>query len=145
LRRHRVAESFLVDTLGLEWEVAHEEACLLEHAMSPRVVAALERFLDNPASCPHGHPIPLADGSVPPDLPGHPLCEVPVGGKASVLRVSENDEHVLGYLGSLGLKPGETVSVAEAAPFGGPLTIEVKGVKTAIAHEIAALVTVALV
>jgi DtxR family Mn-dependent transcriptional regulator len=143
LRRHRVAESFLVDTLGLEWDVAHEEACLLEHALSPRVVAALEKFLDNPELCPHGQPIPRADGSVSVGAPGHPLCSVPVGGTASVLRVSDNDDHVLGYLGSVGLRPGATVSVVEAAPFGGPLTVEVKGIKTAIAHEIAALVTVA--
>jgi DtxR family Mn-dependent transcriptional regulator len=145
LRRHRVAESFLVGTLGLEWDVAHEEACLLEHALSPRVLIALEQFLDNPAACPHGHPIPLADGSVPADEPGHPLCDVPVGATASVLRVSEHDEQVLGYLGSLGLKPGEKVNVVEVAPFEGPLTVEVKGTRTAIAHEIAALVTVALI
>jgi DtxR family Mn-dependent transcriptional regulator len=145
LRRHRVAESFLVNTLGLDWDIAHQEACVLEHALSPRVVAALETFLNNPTSCPHGHPIPKADGSVSASEPGHPLCSVPVGATASVLRVSDNDDHVLGYLGSLGLRPGEKVSVAEAAPFDGPLTIEVKGVKTAIAHEIAALVTVALV
>jgi DtxR family Mn-dependent transcriptional regulator len=145
LRRHRVAESFLVDTLGLDWDVAHEEACLLEHALSPRVVEALEQFLDNPTVCPHGQPIPKADGSVSASEPGAPLCSVPVGSTAAVLRVSDNDDHVLGYLGSLGLRPGQEVSVADAAPFGGPLTIEVKGVKTAIAHEIAALVTVALV
>ena len=145
LRRHRVAESFLVDTLGLEWDVAHEEACLLEHAFSPRVVAALEVFLNNPAACPHGHPIPRADGSVSASEPGHPLCDVPVGTTASVLRVSDNDDHVLGYLGTLGLRPGAEVNVVEAAPFGGPLTVEVKGTRTAIAHEIAALVTVALV
>ena len=64
LRRHRVAEAFLVDTLGLEWDAAHEEACLLEHALSPRVVDALEKFLKNPAVCPHGHVIPSADGSL---------------------------------------------------------------------------------
>jgi DtxR family Mn-dependent transcriptional regulator len=145
LRRHRVAEKFLVDTLGMEWGVAHEEACLLEHALSPRVMVALERFLDHPELCPHGHAIPLADGSVPAAPLGHPLCDVPVGKSASVLRVSEDDEHVLGYLGSLGLKPGETVNVVEAAPFEGPLTVEVKGIKTAIAHEVAALVTVAMV
>ena len=49
VRRHRVAETFLVDTLGLDWDAAHEEACTLEHALSPRVLAALEEFLDNPA------------------------------------------------------------------------------------------------
>ena len=142
LRRHRVAESFLVDTLGLEWDVAHEEACLLEHALSPRVLVALEEFLDNPASCPHGHPIPSADGSIRAGEPGHPLCNVSAGSSVSVLRVSEEDEDILGYLGSLGLRPGVRVEVVETAPFGGPLTVEVKGTRTAIAHEIAALVTV---
>lgn len=145
VRRHRVSEAFLVDTLGMEWDVAHEEACLLEHALSPRVLAALEKFLDNPASCPHGHPIPAADGSIAVGELGHPLCDVTVGTTTSVLRVSEDDEHILGYLGSLGLRPGERVSVVEVAPFGGPLTVEVKGTRTAIAHEVAALVTVALV
>jgi len=145
VRRHRVAESFLVNTLGLGWDVAHEEACLLEHAMSPRVVAALEQFLDNPAACPHGHPIPSADGSVPAGEPGQPLCDVPVGSTASVLSVSsEHNEHMLGYLGRLGLRPGEKVSVVDSAPFEGPLTVEVGGVRTAIAREVAALVTVAL-
>ncbi len=145
LRRHRVAESFLVGTLGLEWDVAHEEACLLEHALSPRVVVALERFLDNPTSCPHGHPIPAADGSVSAEEPGHPLCDIPVGADAYVLRVSDNGDHVLGYLGSLGLRPGENVSVVEAAPFQGPVTVDVRGVRTALSREIASLVTVALV
>jgi DtxR family Mn-dependent transcriptional regulator len=145
LRRHRVAEAFLVDTLGLEWDVAHEEACLLEHALSPRVVAALEQFLNNPELCPHGQPIPRADGSVPVGQEGEPLCGLPVGATAEVLRVADNDDHVLGYLGSVGLRPGAEVSVVEAAPFGGPLTVEIQGMKTAIAHEIAALVTVALI
>ena len=49
----------------------------------------------------------------------------------------EDDEHVLGYLGELGLRPGERVNVVDAAPFEGPLTVEVKGKTTAIAREIA--------
>ena len=144
VRRHRVSEAFLVDTLGMEWDVAHQEACLLEHALSPRVVDALERFLDNPASCPHGHPIPRADGSLAADEPGQLLCDVAAGVSVSVLRVSEDDEGVLGYLGSLGLRPGERVKVIESAPFGGPLTVKIAGAKTAISREVASLVTVAI-
>ena len=144
LRRHRVAESFLVDTLGLDWDIAHEEACLLEHALSPRVVTALEEFLGNPASCPHGQPIPAADGSVAVGESGQRLCDVAIGAVSAVLRVSADSEHMLGYLGALGLRPGALVSVVEVAPFGGPLTIEVQGTRTAIAREVAALVTVTL-
>lgn len=141
VRRHRVAETFLVQTLGMDWDAAHEDACLLEHALSPRVLEALERFLDNPAVCPHGHPIPHADGSVA-AVTGEPLSEVAAGRSAFVLRVAEENDELLGYVGSLGLRPGTLVTVAEVAPFGGPLTLDVAGVRTAIARDIAQLVTV---
>ncbi len=141
VRRHRVAETFLVDTLGLDWEAAHEEACMLEHALSPRVLSALEDFLDNPSVCPHGHPIPAADGSVA-EQSGRPLCDVSAGSSALVLSVAEEDPRILGYLGELGLRPGAQATVIESAPFQGPLTVEIEGVRTAIAREIARLVTV---
>lgn len=141
VRRHRVAETFLVDTLGLDWDVAHEDACLLEHALSPRVLEALERFLNNPEVCPHGHPIPHADGSVA-AVTGEPLCDVAVNQAVRVLRVAERNDEILGYIGSLGLRPGVLVTVTESAPFSGPLTLDVGGVKTALARDVARLVTV---
>jgi DtxR family Mn-dependent transcriptional regulator len=141
VRRHRIAETFLVNTLGLDWNAAHEEACALEHALSPRVLAALETFLDNPSVCPHGHPIPSADGSVA-CVEGLALCDVQSGTTATVLSVAEDDERILGYLGELGLKPGAQARVVDVAPFQGPLTVEINGIRTAIAREIAKLVTV---
>ena len=141
MRRHRVAETFLVQTLGLGWDAAHEDACLLEHALSPRVLEALERYLDNPEVCPHGHPIPAADGSVA-AVTGEPLCDVSTERAVRVLRVAEDDDELLGYVGSLGLRPGALVTVAESAPFGGPITLEIAGVRTAIARDVARLVTV---
>ncbi len=144
VRRHRVAETFLVNTLGLDWNEAHEEASVLEHALSPKVLEALETFLDNPANCPHGHPIPSRDGSILQPVAGQPLCDVPVGVSAEVLRVAENDDRILRYLGSLGLRPGAAVEIVERAPFDGPVTVQVGTLRTAIAREVAALVTVAL-
>jgi DtxR family Mn-dependent transcriptional regulator len=141
LRKHRVAERFLVDLLGLDWDAAHEEACLLEHAMSPRVVDALERVLGDPTVCPHGHPIPSAAGAVA-ALDGTPLGDVEPGGEVVVLRVSENDE-MLAYLGEIGLRPQARVTVMSVEPFGGPITIEVGGRQRAISPEVARLVTVA--
>ncbi len=143
VRRHRIAETFLVSALGLDWDAAHEDACLLEHALSPRVMEALERFLDNPQVCPHGHPIPSADGSVA-EVTGEPLADVAVSRSVRVLRVAEDDDELLGYVGSLGLRPGTVVTVAESAPFGGPLTIEIDGVRTAVSRDVAGLVTVEL-
>jgi DtxR family Mn-dependent transcriptional regulator len=97
VRKHRIAETFLVSVLGLDWEAAHEDACLLEHAMSARVLEALERFLHNPEVCPHGHPIPTAQGIVA-EKAGGSLADASLATPMSVLRVAE-DEDVLGYLG----------------------------------------------
>jgi DtxR family Mn-dependent transcriptional regulator len=142
VRRHRIAERFLVDTLGMDWEAAHEDACLLEHALSPRVLEALERYLGEPTECPHGHPIPTADGSVA--LPSGTSLDVVVPGSAvRVLRVAE-DEELLGYLGTVGLRPGATVEVLAAEPFGGPLTILVGEERRPLARDVARFVTVEL-
>lgn len=58
VRRHRLAERLLVDVLGLPWHQVHEEAGRLEHAISPVLEARLVAVLDDPATCPHGNPIP---------------------------------------------------------------------------------------
>src|SRR4051812_43974979 len=65
-RRHRLAERLLVDVLGLSWADAHDEACELEHAISPKVERALTEFLGNPQTCPHGNPIPGSGAIVDP-------------------------------------------------------------------------------
>jgi DtxR family transcriptional regulator, Mn-dependent transcriptional regulator len=140
VRRHRIAERFLVDTLGLDWEAAHEEACLLEHALSPRVLEALERHLGDPTVCPHGHPIPLADGSVA-VISGMSLDVVEPGMTVTVLRVAE-DEELLGYLGDIGMRPGVRVEVVAAEPFAGPLTVRMGGESRALAREVARFVVV---
>ena len=136
VRRHRLAERFLVDTLGLPWESVHEEACLLEHAMSPRVLEALQHFLDDPSVCPHGHPIPTAEGILP--MPaGTPLAELEAGAEGFVVRVSEDDDEIVSYIGSVGLVPGVRVHVLEVAPFGGPMLVVVPGAEHAVSREVA--------
>lgn len=142
IRRHRVAERFLVDVLGLSWDEAHEDACRLEHALSQRVMVALEEFLDNPAVCPHGHPIPSADGDIV-AVEGVALCDLGDDSSSRILQVAEDDEEMLTYLGSLGMYPGTEVRVCEVAPFSGPLLIEVDGSKYALGRDIAERILVA--
>ncbi len=126
IRRHRISERFLVDVLGLPWGEAHEEACRLEHALSPKVIERLEKYLDSPDACPHGHPIPSACGSI--DLvEARLLSAYGVGSKLRVLRVEEDDEELLSHLGYLGMYPGAEVIITDVAPFDGPITIAVDG------------------
>jgi DtxR family Mn-dependent transcriptional regulator len=63
-RHHRLLERFLTDVLGFTKEGAHDEAERLEHVISEEFEARLDAFLGFPATCPHGTPIPNADGSL---------------------------------------------------------------------------------
>jgi DtxR family transcriptional regulator, Mn-dependent transcriptional regulator len=141
LRRHRLAERFLADILGLPWDVVHDEACRLEHALSPQVQAALERYMDNPEVCPHGHPIPNADLNIA-ELAGEPLADRHPGEHVTILRVAEDDEKLLGYLASLGLFPGADVQIVEVSPFDGPFLLTVNGNTFALGRDVAGKVFV---
>src|SRR6478735_7762761 len=76
VRRHRLAERFLTDILGLSWALAHHEAGKWEHVMSTEVEDALDRVLGNPTTCPHGNPIPGSKYTEPSTIT---LSEVAVG------------------------------------------------------------------
>jgi DtxR family Mn-dependent transcriptional regulator len=141
IRRHRLAERFLVDALGLAWDEVHDEACQLEHALSPRVQEALETFLENPAVCPHGHPIPTADGTVAPQE-GAPLCESGSGAEVRIVRVEDEDGELLSYLASLGMFPGTAVRVCDVAPFKGPLLVQVGEARYALGRDVAEKIVV---
>jgi DtxR family Mn-dependent transcriptional regulator len=65
VRRHRLAERFLTDMLGLSWAEAHTEAGRWEHVISPTVEVAMTKALGEPTTCPHGNPIPGTDYHAP--------------------------------------------------------------------------------
>lgn len=111
VRRHRIAERFLTDVLGLSWAAAHHEAGKWEHVISPEVEAAIDRLLGNPTTCPHGNPIPGSDYT--PDAM-RPLTEVGVGDTFTVRRIPEELEFAPGMLDFLEesrLIPGVSGSV----------------------------------
>jgi DtxR family Mn-dependent transcriptional regulator len=90
VRRHRLAERLLVDVIGLEWEKVHAEAARWEHAISADVEEKLVLLLGDPATCPHGNPIPGSLHSVP-ERPTVALADAPVG-PVTIARVSERLE-----------------------------------------------------
>jgi DtxR family transcriptional regulator, Mn-dependent transcriptional regulator len=123
-RRHRLAERLLVDVLGLSWADAHDEACELEHAISPRVEKALTEFLGNPQTCPHGNPIPGSGAIVDPSV--HSLKSATPGSSVILSYISEEAEHepgLLGYLQEQGLMPGTRLHVKGITPFDESLSL----------------------
>jgi DtxR family Mn-dependent transcriptional regulator len=76
VRRHRLAERFLTDMLGLSWADAHHEAGKWEHVMSDAVESAMDRVLGSPTTCPHGNPIPGSEYLAPASTPLQGLAVV---------------------------------------------------------------------
>ncbi len=126
VRRHRLAERFLTDVLGLSWSVAHHEAGKWEHVMSSEVEEALDRVLGNPTTCPHGNPIPGSQYS-PPN--SKPLADMPIGAPFTVSRITEELEFtpgLLDFLEDANILPGHKGMVTAASP-DGTLTVEIEG------------------
>lgn len=135
VRRHRLSERFLVDYLDMPWDEVHDEACKLEHVLSPEVEARLAEQLGNPLTCPHGHAIPDEDGSiVEPQM--RPLSELQPGDEAVIGCITEEQSDLLRYLASLGLLPETPVAVESVAPFNGPLLVRVGGSQYALGREV---------
>jgi DtxR family transcriptional regulator, Mn-dependent transcriptional regulator len=141
VRRHRLSERFLVDVLAMPWDAVHDEACKLEHALSPEVEARLAEQLGHPQTCPHGHAIPDENGTVA-ERPLHPLADLGAGESATISAITEEASDFLRYLASLGLLPDADVEVESVAPFGGPLLVRVGGAQYALGREIAGKILV---
>jgi DtxR family Mn-dependent transcriptional regulator len=141
IRRQRLWECFLVDRLELDWARSHELACDLEHATASEVAEALADYLGHPERCPHGNPIPATDSEADQDS-GVFLSDLVVGQSARVIAVRPAGEEVLTYLFDRGILPGQLVTVAEAAPLQGPLTLSLEEGKVVLGLNLAALVVV---
>lgn len=126
LRRHRLIETFLVETLKLDWSVVHAEAERLEHAVSPVVLAALDAHLHHPASDPHGDPIPDAAGKTRGPR-GTPLASFRPNSKVRILRITDQDAAFLSFVARHGLKPGTRATVLAVDGAAQSLTVQARG------------------
>ena len=110
VRRHRLLETYLVSALGYGWDEVHDEAEVLEHAVSDRMLDAIDTLLGHPTRDPHGDPIPSAEGDA--HLPDAvPLAQA-APGMATVVRVSDADPERLRRFAEAGLVPDVSVEVA---------------------------------
>jgi DtxR family Mn-dependent transcriptional regulator len=143
IRRHRLWERFLVDQLKLPWEDSHDLACQLEHAAGPEVVEAMAAFLGQPMHCPHGNPIPTAEGTMD-VLPGVALETLEPGECGVVLLIRPESNAALSYLASHGIKPGVHLSVKSINAFDQLWILEIEGKEEVLSKAIVSRVVVKL-
>jgi DtxR family Mn-dependent transcriptional regulator len=126
VRRHRIAERFMTDILGLSWALAHREAGRWEHVMSDAVEEAMRQKLGNPTTCPHGNPIPGSGYAAPPAVS---LSKLNTGQSFTVSRIPEELEFspgMLEFLENTNLMPGMSGQVSTTNDKG-DMTLSVEG------------------
>src|SRR5437868_11699922 len=141
VRRHRIMERWLTDGLGLDWVTADAEAARLEHAVSDVVEQRLYEVLGQPATCPHGNPIPGHSQAAAREVR---LSSLRTGDRAGVTRVSEVAEReaplLLAYLHQRDLTPGREVAVLEVDEVGKTLRVRVADRDVTLRHDTASKV-----
>ncbi|MFV0251849.1 MAG: metal-dependent transcriptional regulator [Beutenbergiaceae bacterium] len=126
VRRHRLIETFLVQVLGYSWDQVHDEAEILEHAVSDFMVDAIDLHLGHPTRDPHGDPIPAADGTITsPDA--RQLSQVQSGAQVRIERISDDDPELLKFFTSHDIAVGSQLLVRDGAPFSGALEVSRPG------------------
>jgi DtxR family Mn-dependent transcriptional regulator len=122
IRHHRLLELYLAEALGMSWDRVHEEAEVLEHAISPELSELIAAKLGNPTHDPHGDPIPTSEFEIN-EPPTRRLSDLEPGTHGVLVRVSDSDPAMLRYLAGRGIALGDGFEVVDREPFDGPLTV----------------------
>ena len=136
LRRHRLIELFLVQTLHLSWDEVHEEAEHLEHSVSDFLIDRIDEFLSYPELDPHGDPIPKSDGSVA-TIVYRSVCDCSEGQPLTLCRVLDQSSEFLRFLSEAGLELGAAVEILRNDRVAGTVTVLTQQGETTLSVEAA--------
>jgi DtxR family Mn-dependent transcriptional regulator len=137
LRRHRIWEVFLNQTLGMSWDKVHDEAEKLEHSSSDELVNLLEEFLEYPEIDPHGYPIPDKNGNIKKTNSVISLTELKENDSAKVIRVNDNVKNFLSYITKIGITLGKQITIKDKLDYDGSILIKLDDREINISNKIA--------
>jgi DtxR family Mn-dependent transcriptional regulator len=124
IRRHRLIETWLVQEFGYGWDEVHDEAEVLEHTISDRLLEGIDARLGRPRFDPHGDAIPDAEGRIERE-PFVLLADAAPGHAGRVLRVSDQDPEILRAVEAAGVTVGAEVVVTPGGVRANGVDIEV--------------------
>ena len=143
VRRHRLLETFLAQTLDLGREQLHDEAERLEHALSSNLESAIATYLGNPTRDPHGHPIPGPNGELPTDT-DLLLRDSPRNQRLTIRQVPARNPKMLAWLEQNEIFPGTQLELISRDSFDGGITANLNEKTVQIAQSVANAVHVSL-
>lgn len=136
IRNQRIAEIFLVKVMGFKWHEIFHEANNMGRALSEPIAERMLVMAGNPQFCPHGEPIPHADGTVM-AMDDIPLASAEAHQRYRITRVRTREADRLEYLSALGLIPGTEITVIHLAPFDGPIQLKLGNEYRIVGHNLA--------
>lgn len=137
LRRHRIWEVFLHQTLGMSWDKVHDEAEKLEHSSSDELINRLEEFLDYPEVDPHGYPIPDKNGKIKKSKFVVAITELSENDIAKVIRVNDDVKNLLSYITKIGISLGKEILIKDKLEFDGSILIKINGNEINLSNKVA--------
>lgn len=141
LRAHRVAEAFLSKVMGFDWDGVYSEAAQISTALNDTIIDRMAAMSGNPQFCPHGEPIPQADGDIK-VMDDILLSDADAETKVRVTRMRTREADRLSYIEALGLLPERELEVIHKAPFNGPMQLRINNEYRIIGHNLAELIRV---
>jgi len=135
LRRHRLIELFLKESVGFSLSKVHAESCNMEHCVSDEFIDKIDELLGKPKFSPLGNPIPNKAGYVP-ESTSLPLTVVDLNKNYIVSRISDDNVEMVAYFEEMRFLPGLELKLISRAPFNGPIVIEYENKESIIGHEI---------
>ncbi|MBS1781889.1 MAG: metal-dependent transcriptional regulator [Bacteroidetes bacterium] len=136
VRKHRLWETFLYETMNFTWDEVHEVAEQLEHIKSQKLVEQLEKFLGFPEIDPHGDPIPNAEGEIK-KIVRKSLFEISIGAVCKLVSVKDGSVAFLQYVGKLGMGLNCKIKVISRQEFDGSMEIEVNSQRFTVSQKFA--------
>lgn len=141
IRKHRLWEYFLAETLQFGWDEVHEVAEQLEHVSSKKLIDKLDAFLKYPRFDPHGDPIPDSNGKM--SLQQQIcLCDLPVQKAAVVSMVSNQSAELLELLKEKKIALGSKIEVKKKYVFDNSVEIKVNNSMVHISGQLACVLFV---
>lgn len=137
LRRHRIWEVFLHQSLGMSWDKVHEEAGKLEHSSSDQLINLLDEFLDYPEVDPHGYPIPDKNGKIKKSKSVVSISELNENDTAKIIRVNDDVKNLLSYISKIGITLGKEIFIKDKLEFDGSILIKIDGNEINLSNKIA--------
>lgn len=137
LRRHRIWEVFLHQTLGMPWDKVHDEAEKLEHSSSDEIINLLEEFLEYPEVDPHGYPIPDKNGKIKKSKTVVAITELNENDTAKVIRVNDDVKNLLSYVTKIGISLGKEIIVKDKLDYDGSVLVKIDNKEMNISNKIA--------